>query len=81
MPSTRHVEFPPVNVGAGLRAVAVSFRRGPVVLIEFSRPAGYKGPLSRLDTQKRVFIDPVPGEPTDDGITRLVSTVNQARAG
>ena len=65
----------PVDIGGGFMATGVWVSGGPIVLIRaFNKRQGVEI-NSRLDLQKRVFIDDVPGERREDGISNLVSSV------
>ena len=73
-----HIE--PVDIGGGLLATGAWVSRSPIVLIETKRRADGSQQKSRLDLQKSMFIDPLPGERTNDGMRALVQSVVDAKA-
>ena len=59
----------PVDIGSGLVATDVWMTSSPIVLVE-TRATNGSELKSRLDLQKRMFIDPLPGERDRDGLLR-----------
>jgi hypothetical protein len=68
-----------IDLGGGVTAVSVWLTDGPIVLISTRNQNGAER-NSRLDLQKGMFIDPLPGDPTADGVTRVVRGVRAAAA-
>lgn len=68
----------PVDIGSGLVATDVWMTSSPIVLVE-TRATNGSELKSRLDLQKRMFIDPLPGERDRDGLLDLVLAVIAAR--
>lgn len=75
--TTQKMHIKPVDVGSGVIATDFWLTDSAIVLIE----AKAKGnPVkSRLDLQKRMFIDPIPGARDYDGVLSLVRAVVAAR--
>lgn len=77
----REFRLEPVDIGGGFMATNVWISTGPIVLVgTINRLEGLEV-KSRLDLQKRVFIDPLPGERSEHGILDLVSSVVSASDG
>lgn len=64
-----------VDIGGGLWAVGAWVGPGPIVLIKTVDKVKGAETNSRLDLQKRVFIDPLPGERSSEGILHLIQSV------
>ena len=62
-----------IDLGDGVLATEAWLSESPFVLVQTSTRAGQL--KSRLDLQKRMFIDPLPGERTEAGLTELVTSV------
>lgn len=63
-----------LDIGGGLSANQAWLTDGPIVLISASTRTGVTQ-NSRLDLAKGMFIDPLPGEPSSEGIKRLTQAV------
>lgn len=64
-----------IDIGGGIVATSARFSEvGPIVLVTTHASSGGEH-YSRLDVQKGMFIDPLPGVRKLDGINLLVSQV------
>lgn len=72
------VELGSVPIGGGMVATHAWITEGPIVLI-LATSEGGKEEKSRLDMQKAMFIDPLPGKPTPEGVRVLVARVAKER--
>ena len=60
-----------IDLGGGLKALQAWAVGGPIVLVSTVGSSGEKK-NSRLDIDKAMFIDPLPGKPTPAGVVRVV---------
>lgn len=72
--SAHKMHLEPVDLGSGLVATDAWIAEGPIVLIETTTNDGVHV-KSRLDLQKVMFIDPLPGERSASSIHTLVNAV------
>lgn len=63
-----------IDIGGGVFAVQAWLSDGPIVLIQ-TLDAGGEKKNSRLDLQKAMFIDALPGNRMQDGVTRVIKSV------
>ena len=67
-----------IDVGGGVVAVRAWFEpSSPIVLVETHGVDG-SAMKSRLDLGKGMFIDPLPGVATEDGVERVVRGIGDA---
>ena len=77
----QHVQLGSIDIGGGVVATqAWVSDDGPIVLIATRARSGALQ-NSRLDLQKGMFIDPLPGNRTQEDVTRLVSSVRREARG
>ena len=67
-----------IDLGDGVLATEAWLSDSPFVLVQTR--TGDRQLKSRLDLQKRMFIDPLPGTRTEAGLTELVVSVQEQLA-
>lgn len=73
-----NVHLRSIDIGGGLVATDAWFSEGgPIVLIGTRNP-GQVERKSRLDLQKAMFIDPLPGARSVEGVRQVVEAVKAA---
>lgn len=73
----QHIGHVDLDIGGGMNATEAWVNSSPIALVS----ANSQGQTvkSRLDMQKRVFIDALPGKPSPSAIERLVVRLIGAR--
>lgn len=75
----RQYTLTPLDIGGDLVATDVWISASPIVLVStHERWNKTTETKSRLDLQKQIFMDPLPGEPSREGIRDLVHSVLDA---
>ena len=69
----KELRFEPVDLGNGISAVGVWPTDSPIVLID-ARSSG-RQVRARLDMQKAMFLDALPGERSESGVRMLIQQV------
>ena len=68
------VQLGSIDIGGGVFAFQAWLSDGPIVVVGTRRAGGVEQ-NTRLDLQKGMFIDPLPGDRTEDGVTKVVDSV------
>jgi hypothetical protein len=68
-----HLDLPDIDMGGGMVATEAVVVEAPLALIKIRRRDRRES--SRLDLQKRAFLDRMSSEPSQDGIAAVVAAV------
>jgi len=73
------VKLNEIDIGSGVFATSAWLLDGPIALISTKTDQGSETLKSRLDLQKGMFIDPLPGERSTEGVHEVIEFLVQAK--